>query len=103
MTIDGIVYHSFRATLRSPLIGNPNYCLGAYAPSEDLARENVARKLLRRILEVTGKEILDYNFYRVANLENKVDSLTSDNEKLKMENGHLKEQIKALNYIDNSM
>ncbi|KAJ1386969.1 hypothetical protein SESBI_40361 [Sesbania bispinosa] len=46
MTIDGIVYHSFRATLRSPLIGNPNYCIGAYAPSEDLARENVARKLL---------------------------------------------------------
>ncbi|KAJ1378919.1 hypothetical protein SESBI_47363 [Sesbania bispinosa] len=50
LNIEGSDYSAFRATLRSPLIGHPQYCVGSYAPDEDFAREDVARKLLRRVL-----------------------------------------------------
>ncbi|KAJ1422766.1 hypothetical protein SESBI_12812 [Sesbania bispinosa] len=73
------------------------------APTDDLAREDVARKLLNRILRATGKEVLDYNYYKVAKLEERMRSLEVQNDEIKMENGYLKEQLGVLNYIDHNM
>ncbi|KAJ1423165.1 hypothetical protein SESBI_12608 [Sesbania bispinosa] len=87
MNLGGSLHYAYRATLRSPLIGDPHYCVGAYAPIEDLAQEDVARKLLRRLVVATGKQVLDFNYHRVAELEDKVRSISLHNAELKMENG----------------
>ncbi|KAJ1386788.1 hypothetical protein SESBI_40531 [Sesbania bispinosa] len=103
MVIEGVTYYAFRASLRSPLIGQPHSCVGAYAPDEDLAREDVARKLLRRMLIAPGKDIGDYNYYHVTKVEEKMRAIKHENEELKMEIGFLKEQMAALNFVENQI
>ncbi|KAJ1376799.1 hypothetical protein SESBI_49567 [Sesbania bispinosa] len=46
MKIEGVDYYAFRASLIGKLHGIHHSAVGAYAPSEDLAREDSARKLL---------------------------------------------------------
>ncbi|KAJ1377359.1 hypothetical protein SESBI_48982, partial [Sesbania bispinosa] len=53
MNIEGVGYYPFRASLIGKLHGIHHSAVGAYAPSEDLAREDAARKLLTRILAAT--------------------------------------------------
>ncbi|KAJ1380125.1 hypothetical protein SESBI_46304 [Sesbania bispinosa] len=98
---DGKDFFAFRATIRTFVIGHPLHCIGSYYPSEDLAREDVARKLLGRLLAATTKEIGDYNYENMVELQDKLRSLKILNAELKMENGFLNQQLDAPNIVGN--
>ncbi|KAJ1388038.1 hypothetical protein SESBI_39499 [Sesbania bispinosa] len=101
MNLEGVPYNAFRASLISKLHGIHHSAVGAYAPSEDLAREDAARKLLTRILAATGNQICDFNYYKVEALEEKMKALNIENTELKRENSYLKEKLCVFNYLEN--
>lgn len=63
---NGQTYYRFYASLPIALIGAPPVSMGRYATTEDMAREDVALLLLRRLIACSGRGIRDFNFNNIS-------------------------------------
>ncbi|KAJ1376233.1 hypothetical protein SESBI_50163 [Sesbania bispinosa] len=100
------LHYQYTAYVKSHLLGRSLW-VGDYAADEEEAHEDVVEKVLSQLLFVTGKEIGDYNYYKVAKLEKDIkklqqdyDKLAAENDALKLENGYLNDKVRLLSIED---
>ncbi|KAJ1422685.1 hypothetical protein SESBI_12876 [Sesbania bispinosa] len=105
---DNVVYYQYSLTIKTRLLGS-RYWWGNYSSYQENAREDVAAKVVSKLLFVTGKNIGDYNYYKkvelekeLKNMKEEMDKLRGENNDLRLENGCLHEEIRLLNFVDNS-
>ncbi|KAK7273772.1 hypothetical protein RIF29_14835 [Crotalaria pallida] len=96
ITHGGILYCRYYAIINSSLIGETPLCMGRFAANDWYAREDAALIMMRRVLELHGKKILDFNYYNIKNQKHYVKCLESENFDLIVENAQLKEEIRHI-------
>ncbi|PNX78002.1 hypothetical protein L195_g033975 [Trifolium pratense] len=81
----GVPYVRYKVTLEgiSPS-GETFVCYGRFARQSNDAKEDAAVVAMRRLLETTGHQIRDFNYYNVKILEQKIQVLEA--EKISMRN-----------------
>ncbi|KAK7287167.1 hypothetical protein RIF29_00261 [Crotalaria pallida] len=80
----------------SCLLGDKPFCIGRYAETEFLAREDASILMIRMLLAATNKEVFDYNYHNLKIQEELMDSLQAHNWELMEENKRLKEEVHVL-------
>ncbi|KAK7287199.1 hypothetical protein RIF29_00326 [Crotalaria pallida] len=93
---DGKVFCRYYVCVNSSLIGDNPFCIGRYAETEFLAREDVSVVMIRRLLSATNKEVFDYNYHNLKIQEEVMDNLQAHNWELMEENKRLKEEVHVL-------
>ena len=96
MLHNGQAYYRFYASLNTDLIGHPPVSMGRYAPTENMAREDVALLLLRCLTAGVQHNICDFNFHTISLYESQISRLEASNFDLIMENAELKRALRAL-------
>ncbi|KAK7259726.1 hypothetical protein RIF29_25339 [Crotalaria pallida] len=104
--IGGIEYTCYNVKYVPSLIGEASSTVGRFAKGDFLAREDATLFLLRRLLAWTNKEIVDFNFFnlREVEMENEIFQaqnidLIVENEKLKKEDLGHREAIREARWL----
>ncbi|KAK7268834.1 hypothetical protein RIF29_21543 [Crotalaria pallida] len=94
--VGGIDYTSFSVNFNSKVIGFETCSVGRFAKGEFLAREDAALFMLRCLLAWTNREIVDFNYFNMQDLQVQNAVLEAQNVDLIVENEKLKNEIKML-------
>ncbi|KAK7273670.1 hypothetical protein RIF29_14728 [Crotalaria pallida] len=95
--VGGIEYTCYNVNVvTSTLIGDGSCTIGRYGKGDFLAREDAALIFLRRLLAWTNRDIVDFNYFNVKDVEAEKATLEAHNIDLMVENEKLKKEIKML-------
>lgn len=91
--IGAVQYRRYYATLSTSADGVPCVCMGRFGKDDYDAQEDVAARLLQRLMQVCGRKIRDFNYYNVEMLESQLRKTIDEKFELSMEIGMLSKEL----------